>query len=78
MHSEDTSLDASGGAENPREHKEDDEDGLLDKARDRLTVPDEEAPPAGSGTQQHQPEGAPPPGEEPTTGGYDSPKTGPA
>ncbi len=68
---------AKGGAESPREHKEVHE-GLLDKAKDELTGSEEEKAPKESGAQQHQSEDAPPPGEEPTTPGYDSPKTGPA
>jgi hypothetical protein len=67
----------SAAAESTTGHKEDDR-GLLDKAKDELTGSAEEKAPKESGTQQHQSEDAPPPGEEPTTPGYDSPKSGPA
>jgi len=54
-----------------------DNEGLLEKAKDKVTDRDE----GDSGEEygpEHRSEGAPPPGEEPTTPGYNSPKTGPA
>ena len=83
MCSESTTPGDSPGAESQTERKEDDE-GLLDKAKEKLTGSDEEETPKKRSAQQqqlqqqHRSEEAPPPGEEPTSTGHDSPKTGPA
>ncbi len=79
MCTESTTPGDSAGAEGQTERKEDDE-GLLDKAKEKLTGSDEEKTPKerGAHQQQHRSEEAPPAGEEPTTTAHDSPKTGPA
>ena len=78
MSSEGTTPVDSAGAQSQTERKGDDE-GLLDKAKEKLTGSDEEeTPEERSAQQQHRSEEAPPPGEEPTSTGHDSPKTGPA
>ena len=81
MSSEGTTPGDSAGAQSQTERKGDDE-GLLDKAKEKLTGSDEEETPeersAQQQQQQHRSEEAPPPGEEPTSTGHDSPKTGPA
>jgi hypothetical protein len=78
MSSEGTTPVDSAGAQSHTERKGDDE-GLLDKAKEKLTGSDEEeTPEERSAQQQHRSEEAPPPGEEPTSTGHDSPKTGPA
>ena len=86
MSSEGTTPVESAGAQSQTERKGDDE-GLLDKAKEKLTGSDEEETPKERSAQQqqqqqqqqqHRSEEAPPPGEEPTSTGHDSPKTGPA
>jgi hypothetical protein len=78
MCSESTTPGDSAGAQSQTQRKEGDE-GLLDKAKEKLTGSDEEeTPEERSAQQQHRSEEAPPPGEEPTSTGHDSPKTGPA
>ena len=79
MCSEGTTPGDSAGAQSQTERKEGDE-GLLDKAKEKLTGSDEEETPKkrSAQPQQHRSEEAPPPGEEPTSTGHDSPKTGPA
>ena len=78
MCSESTMPGDSAGAKSHTERKEDDE-GLLDKAKEKLAGSDEEeTPKERSAQQQHRSEEASPPGEEPTSTGHDSPKTGPA
>jgi hypothetical protein len=67
--------DSSGG-ESQTEPKEDDK-GLADKAKDKLTSAGEEEASKKRGAE-HRSEGAPPPGEEPTSTAHDAPKTGPA
>jgi hypothetical protein len=67
--------DSSGGE--IRTEREEDDKGLAEKAKDKLTGSDEEEAPKESGGQ-HRSKEAPPPGEEPTSTGHDAPKTGPA
>jgi hypothetical protein len=66
----------STGADSQTERKEDDK-GLADKVKDKLTSSDKEEAPNERGAQ-HRSEEAPPPGEESTSTRHDSPKTGPA
>ena len=53
-----------------------DNEGLW-RAKDKVTNGDKGISGEEHGPEHHS-EGAPPPGEEPTTPGYNSPKTGPA
>ncbi len=66
----------STGKDSQTQRKEDDK-GLADKAKDKLTGADEEEASEKRGAE-HRSEGAPPPGEESTSTRHDAPKTGPA